>query len=96
MDIVKEMLDLGSGIVGLTRQKAEKIVNEMVKEGRLKKEESRNVIEKLISKAATEEKGLEKKLSKAAKAVFAKLDIATKRDIRRLESEINKLKARQR
>ncbi|MFH1440718.1 MAG: polyhydroxyalkanoate synthesis regulator [Candidatus Omnitrophota bacterium] len=96
MDIIKEIMGLGLGILVLTKEKTEKIINTLVKEGKLKQDEGSKLIKELSLKGKAEAKDLENKLSKAVNGSFSKLNIATKRDIQRLENEIRKLKARKR
>ena len=93
MDIIKEAMELGLGIFILTKKKTEKIVNELVKEGKLKRKEGARLIKKLIERGKVEEKYFEKKFAKAINLTFSKLDIATKGDIRKLEAKIRKLEA---
>ncbi len=96
MDLLKEMVSLGMGVIVLTREKAEKAVNELVKQGKLKRKEGKDLIEELIKKGSKEAKGLESGFSKMLSSALSKLDIASKKDIRRLENEIEKIKSRKR
>jgi len=96
MGIVKEVMDLGLGIMVLTREKTEKIVDELVKRGKLKKNEGKGLVEELIKRGRAEQKDFEKRLSKIISQAYSKLDIATKDDVKKLEKEIKKIKARKR
>lgn len=92
MDIIKEMMDLGLGAVLLTEKKAKKLVNELIKKGKLKQKEGKNLMDELIKKGKAEGKDFERRLAQIISAKLSKLDIATKADIRRLENEIKKIK----
>lgn len=93
MDIVKEAVEIGLGALVLTREKAEKIANDLVKKGKLKKREGATLFEEIVKKGRAEEKELEASIAKIVSATFSKLNVANKADIRRLENEIKKLKA---
>ena len=93
MDIFKEAVEIGLGALVLTREKAEKIANDLVKKGKLKKHEGANLLEEITKKGKTEEKAIEASITKIVSTTLAKLNVAKKADIQRLEKEIKKIKA---
>lgn len=92
MDILKELIDLGAGVVALTQEKAEKIVKELVKKGKIGEKESKAFIRRLVKKGAQESKNLKAEVAKIAREVVNHLNLATKDEVRRLEREIAELK----
>jgi polyhydroxyalkanoate synthesis regulator phasin len=96
MDIVKEVMDLGLGVLALSREKAEKVAKDLAKKGKITRKESQVLINEFIKKGKIEEKNLEKTLSRLISGTFSKIDFATKDDIRRLESQIRKIKTHKR
>jgi polyhydroxyalkanoate synthesis regulator phasin len=96
MDIVKEVLDLGLGVLALSKEKAEKLAKELAKKGKLTRKESEVLIKEFIKKGQTQEKNLERTLSRMISGTFSKIDFATKDDIRKLEAQIRKIKSHKR
>ncbi len=93
MDIIKEVMDLGMGIFVISKKKADKIVKELVKQGKVKQEEAKDLIEELVKRGKAEQKDFEKKISKITSQTLSKLNIATKTDIKRLEGQIRKARS---
>jgi polyhydroxyalkanoate synthesis regulator phasin len=93
MDLLKKAIELGLGALVITSENAEKVTNELVKKGKLKRHESNTLIQEMIKKGKVQEKKLEVEALKIIKQTLTKLDLASKADVRRLEAEIKKLKA---
>lgn len=94
MDVIKEIVDLGMGILTLTQEKAEKIVGELVKKGKIREKESKVLIRALVKKGKIQSEHLKAEVSKITKGVVSGLNLATREDVKRLEKEIVKLKKR--
>ncbi|MDD5729789.1 MAG: polyhydroxyalkanoate synthesis regulator [Candidatus Omnitrophica bacterium] len=93
MDIIKEMMELGLGMLVLTKENAEKITNDLVKKGKLQKKEGKDLLEGIIKKGKAQEKEIEASVAKIVSQTLTKLNVANKADISRLEKEIKKLKS---
>jgi polyhydroxyalkanoate synthesis regulator phasin len=93
MDLLKKSIELGLGALVITRENAEKVTNDLVKKGKLKKYEGNSLIQEMIKKGKLEEKKIEADVAKIVSKTLVKLDLARKADVRRLEGEIKKLKA---
>jgi polyhydroxyalkanoate synthesis regulator phasin len=93
MDIAREIMDLGLGVLALSREKAGTVLNDLSKKGKLSRKQSQALIKEFVKKGQAEEKDLEKKLSKLMHGTLSKFEFATKEDIRRLERRISKQKA---
>ena len=94
MDIIDDVVNLGLGALVFTRERAEKVMNDLVRRGKLTRTESKALLEELVRKGRKESRELEGSLAKLIKTAFSRLDIATKSDIRRLEGEIKKMRLR--
>ncbi|MFA6217834.1 MAG: polyhydroxyalkanoate synthesis regulator [Candidatus Omnitrophota bacterium] len=93
MDLLKKAIELGLGALVITRENAEKVTNDLVKKGKLKRHEGNTLIQDILKKGKVQEKKLEAEAAKIFKKTLIKLDLASKADVRRLETEIKKLKA---
>ena len=94
MDVVKEVLDLGLGVLALSREKAEKLAAELSKKGKSQRKKSQAMINDFLKEGKEKQKELEKGLSRLIDDTLSRMDIATKGDIKRLENQIKKIKSR--
>lgn len=92
MSVVKSLLNLGLGVLAMTKEKAEEVVNELVKKGEVGQEEGKELISELIEKGEKSKKEIENQIEKMVKNAVEKLDISTKKEIEELKSEIEELK----
>ncbi len=94
MKFGKKFFDAGIDAMGNVREKAEKIVNEMVEKGEIKQSEAKEAIEELVKKG---EKQTEE-FRKAVKLEIAELkddfSFAKKQDVEKIQKEIEQIKKR--
>ncbi|OYD16901.1 hypothetical protein CH333_02325 [candidate division WOR-3 bacterium JGI_Cruoil_03_44_89] len=81
----------GLGLLDLTREKAEKLVEELVKKGEVAKEKQSEFVEKLLEKTEKGRSEIEKIVERTITKVMKKLDIAAKSDIEKLIKKIDEL-----
>jgi polyhydroxyalkanoate synthesis regulator phasin len=93
MDMLRRAVELGLGALVITRENAEKVTNDLVKKGKMKRHESNTLMQEMIKKGKVEEKKIEVAAAKMVKETLSKLNLASKADVRRLEAEIKRLKA---
>jgi polyhydroxyalkanoate synthesis regulator phasin len=93
MDVLKKAVELGLGALIITRENVEKVTNDLVKKGKLKRHEGNTLIQEMIKKGKVQEKKIETDVAKIVSKTLTQLNLASKADVRRLESEIKKLKA---
>lgn len=91
-DLFKKTVLMGLGAVTITKEKAEQIVDELVKKGELAKDERSKAIKDLLKKAEEQEKLLIDKVSAEVNKAIVKLGVPTKKDLERLEKKIDELK----
>ncbi|SEC27520.1 polyhydroxyalkanoate synthesis regulator [Paenibacillus sp. GP183] len=88
-DLLRKAFALGLGITAASKEKVQQFVDEMVLKGELGKNESRDVVNDLISKGEEQRLELKRLVHEQVKKVLAELDVATKQDLRELEQKIN-------
>ncbi len=91
-DLFKKGVLMGLGAVTITKEKAEQIVDELVKKGELAKDKRSQAVQDLLKKAEEQEKILIDKVSSEVNKAIVKLGIPTKKDLERLEKKIDDLK----
>ena len=92
MSVLKDVVNLGLGALVMTKEKAEEVVNELVKKGEVGQEEGKELINELIEKGEKGKKEIEDQIEKTVKRVVEKLDISAKKEVEELKFEIEELK----
>ena len=91
-DILKKALSLGLGVMLVSKNKIEDVVNELVKKGELGQEEGKNLVNELIEKGEASVNEVEGKIEKIVKSVTEKLDLPTRKELNEIKSEIEQIK----
>jgi len=93
MDMIKKAMLLGLGVISLTKEKAQEVVDDLIKRGEVSKDERFKMVDTLLKEAEKQEEELTAKINETVQKVIAKMGLATKKDqediSRRLE-EIEK------
>ena len=81
MDIVRKAMLLGFGVLSLTREKAEEVVDDLIKRGELATGDRFKVVDRLINESERHEEELRKKITGAVQKIVADLGLPTKKDL---------------
>lgn len=90
-DLTKKILYLGLGTLTFTKEKAEQVVNELIKKGEVKQEEAANLVDDLVKRGQKEKENLKEIINHEVTKILAEMNIATKVDIKHLEDKIKLL-----
>ncbi len=91
MEFLKKMVNLGFGALSLTREKVEKMVDDLTKRGELSTEEGKKFVEELLTKIETSKNELESKVESIVEKTLEKLKIPTRSEVDALKTELDKL-----
>lgn len=91
VDLLKKVILAGLGAFAITKEKAEEIVDELIKKGELTEDKRLKTVQDLLDKAREQEDALNAKVAATVKNVLEKLDLPTRKDIARLEKKIDQL-----
>lgn len=91
-EILRTMLNLGLGTLVMTKEKAEQLVAELIKQGDISKDEGMSLVGELIEKGKKSEVEIKLEIEKTLQGMLSKLDIPTRKEISDLKAEINRLK----
>ncbi|MFA7169636.1 MAG: phasin family protein [Candidatus Paceibacterota bacterium] len=91
--LLEKVILSGLGLVSLTQEKAQKLVDELVKEGEMSEKDGAVMAKKVMDNVEKSRKEMEKKTEKAVKDVVSKItvNVPTKKDIAALEKKIDEL-----
>jgi len=90
-DIFEKGLYLGLGALSVTREKAEKIISELVDKGKITQDESGRVLKSLMEKADAEKKILEEKLEQALEKMMKKMNLVSQKDLTDIHQKLDEL-----
>jgi len=87
-ETLDKILLAGLGAASMTREKAEKIFDEYVARGQAERGNKSGFVKEMMDHADKARKDLEKMISEQVHAAVAKLDLATREDITRIEQKL--------
>jgi polyhydroxyalkanoate synthesis regulator phasin len=90
-DLLEKILLTGLGTVSLTKEKAEKIVNELIARGEIEKARKKETVDDLIKKGNDIKKTLEVMMEAKIKRMIEKMPLVTKSEFEKLEKRISLL-----
>jgi len=85
----------GLGLMSMTKEKADKLVNTLIKEGEMSKTEGSKLAKELVKKVEENKTLLEKKVEAAVKKIMIKLDIPSRKEINELKRKIDTLQKKE-
>jgi polyhydroxyalkanoate synthesis regulator phasin len=81
MDIIRKTLLLGLGLISLTKEKAESMVDDLVKRGEVASEDKFKAVDSLLKEAEKQEEEFTRKMTGSVHKVMGDLGVPTKQDI---------------
>ena len=90
-DLIKKTILTGLGIASLTKEKAENLVKDLIKEGEVSEGEGSKLVKELLEKMEDNKKTMEKQVEKTVHGMLKKLNMPSRKDIVGLNNKIEKL-----
>jgi polyhydroxyalkanoate synthesis regulator phasin len=81
----------GIGVLSMTHEKAQKIIDELIRCGEVQKDEAKDWVESLVQRGDEERQSLRKLIHDEVKSTLDELDLVTKQDLQDLASKIETL-----
>ena len=94
MDIIRKTMLLGLGLISLTKEKAEGVVDDLVKRGEVASEDRYKVVDSLLKEAEKQEEEFTRKMTKSVQKVVADLGLPTKKDMDEVLKTLKSIEAR--
>lgn len=79
------------GLLSLSREKSQELVDELVKRGDINREEGKHLVERLVSRGQEEQETLRKLVRNEVQAVLKEFNLVTRADLHALEAKIDAL-----
>lgn len=94
MDIIRRAVLLGLGVISLTKEKAEEVVDDLVKRGEIASGERFKTVDTLLKEAEKQEKELERKISGTVQRIVADMGLPTKKDLAEISATLKKIETK--
>ena len=91
-DLFKRSLEIGASVLGMTRERAESIVKDLVASGEVAKGQATKAADWLVERGRTGTEELAELVRREIRQQVTALGLATKDDIARLESQLEELR----
>ena len=92
--LVEEMVLAGLGVLSLTREKAEAVVDDWVNVGQVGRDEAKQWVDRLTTRGEDERGALRQMVKDEIAHAISGLDLATGRDVAALDKKIQALESR--
>jgi polyhydroxyalkanoate synthesis regulator phasin len=92
-DLFKRYLEIGASVLGMTRERAESIVRDLVASGEVAKGQATKAADWLVERGRTGSEEITELIRREIRQQVTALGLATKDDVARLEAEIAELRA---
>jgi len=91
MDGIKKFFLAGLGALSLSKEKAQNIVAELVKQGKLKEKEGKILAEEMFKKAKETKQNIQKTVNTTVASVYARVNLATQKQLNKMEARLQAL-----
>jgi polyhydroxyalkanoate synthesis regulator phasin len=92
-DLFKRYLEIGASVLGMSRERAEGIVRDLVASGEVAKGQAAKAADWLVERGRTGSEEISELIRREIRQQIAALGVATKDDITRLEAQIDALRS---
>ncbi|MDD3191074.1 MAG: phasin family protein [Candidatus Pacebacteria bacterium] len=89
--LLEKIILSGLGLASLSQDKAQKMIDELVKEGEVSQKDGAIMVKKIMDGVEKNKKEIEKMTEKAVREVVTKINVPSKKDISALEKKIDDL-----
>ncbi|SJZ72342.1 phasin family protein [Selenihalanaerobacter shriftii] len=90
-ELFKKTLATGLGVMLFTKEKAEKMVDELVEEGRISQQEAEEIIDELMDMAEEEKNGFKGRIEEEMNKLLNKTGLNKDKEISNLKDDVRKL-----
>ena len=92
--LIRKGLLIGLGAAALTKERAEALIDELVRQGEVTQQDRPEALKELLDWAEEQERSLQRQAAQALAQVIAELHLPTKEDLARLEEKLERLEQR--
>ncbi|MFA5385040.1 MAG: phasin family protein [Eubacteriales bacterium] len=90
-ELIQKAIALGWGAIALTREAAEKLVDELVEKGEVGREEAKDMVNDMVERGKKGREEIQKVFRQEIAKVLDGLNLPSQNDLSRLEEKIDRL-----
>ncbi len=90
-NLIKKTIFAGLGILSLSREKAEELAKELIKQGELAKTDEAKFVKDLMKRVEKNKAEVEKKTEEVVTKTVEKLNVPTRKELNDLKTSVDKL-----
>lgn len=94
MDILRKAIFLGLGAITITREKAEAMVDELIKKGEVASVERYTTIDKLLKEADAQQRQFQDKINQSVQKTVAEMGLPTRKDWDEVKEALKRIEMR--
>ena len=91
MDIIRKTMLLGLGLISLSKEKAEGVVDDLVRRGEVASEDKFKAVDSLLKEAEKQEEEFTRKMSGTVHRVMADLGLPTRKDLEEILKTLKRI-----
>ena len=88
LDLIKKSIELGVDAFHVSREKVEKLIDELVERGEIPAEEKPRAVKEVLQKVKQQEKEVAAKIRNEIKIAIQEIGLATKEDMKELDKHL--------
>ena len=92
IDLIKETLLTGIGVVALTKEKIEEVAKEFVEKGKITEQEGRALVEDLVARSEESRIEFQKQVEEKVESVMKKMNLAKQSEVDALRDELEEIR----
>jgi len=93
-DVLAKMLSLGLGIVAVSKEQVEKVVDELVKKGEMAPAEARRMVDEMLERGREEKERLGEVIRNQIRKSLTELDLVSREELLTLQQRVQYLEER--
>jgi polyhydroxyalkanoate synthesis regulator phasin len=94
LDLLKKGILIGIGVVSLTKDRVEELVEKIAEESKLTEEEGRKLAKELLEKSEEARKEFQDQVGKRVRETLNSMDIPSRKELQDMKARIEKLEGR--
>ncbi|HHY93010.1 MAG TPA: polyhydroxyalkanoate synthesis regulator [Firmicutes bacterium] len=94
-ELIAKSLALSWGVIAITRETAEKLVDELVKKGEVKQEEAKDWVSGLVERGKKAREEVQQTIRQEVTRALKELSLPSRDDLLRLEEKLDRLLERE-
>ena len=91
MDRIREAMYLGLGAISLTKQKAEEIIDDLVKRGEMSSDNRAAMVEQLLKEAEVQREAIGGTVAQSVQKVLTDLGLPSQKDLKSVAARLERI-----